>query len=836
MTDPLPVAHGLHVLAYGELDSGVTDSLRLGVFREPLAALGVEVRSWSGFAGDLLAGGTAVRGAAAAGRRPDSGALAEAGLTALAWADVVLFRRWRSTHPVCTECEASFAVPSELEAHLHSSGHASVMPDLLLRPVVELLASHPALLGGRAVVYETDDDVLDYPNWTGLGPTARRERDLIERLLGLADLVTTTTPVLAERLAAHTGAPIRVIRNALDPAWYAADSSDADPPGDPRILYHGVPVRLRDYEIARPAVDLLAREIPDLRRVWLGAANEPRVVAAVDETRPWVAGLPEFAAALVRARPDVGLAPLRDEPFNRAKSELHWVEYAMAGVPAVVSGFDGPGPFDVVRDGVDGLVARSPEDWLRHLRALAESRDLRAEIGGRALERARAEYSLAARAEEWAEAYRWAAEHPRAGRGSPAIVPGVEVARDSAAPEPASLAGLNVLVIGPGGAGASDALRFEAVAPSLASHGVELVSWSPASSPDAPDEFAAFETALGWADVVVMRRTYRTAHVCLDCPVRGYDVAEMRAHAAAFGHAIVEAPFSLVRPLVGLLEAEPAALRGRALVYETDDDVLSAEAPAGAEDWLELDLVERILGLADLVTTTTPVLAERLRARTKAPVRVIRNALNPAWYSSRGPAAGAAPAGDPRVVYHGVASRTGDYEIARPAVDAVAGRIAGLRRVWLGSTSPAVAALVDEARPWVAGAPGFAAALVQAQPDIGLAPLRDTPYNSCRSELHWLEYALAGAPTIVSGLRGPGPYDPVRDGVDGLVAHSPADWKRHLSALATSRDLRSEIAGRARERVLAEYTVAARAVEWAAAYNWAAAHAGTGRKARFDAE
>ena len=468
--------------------------------------------------------------------------------------------------------------------------------------------------------------------------------------------------------------------------------------GDPRILYHGVPVRLRDYEIARPAVDALAREIPDLRRVWLGAANEPRVVAAVDEARPWVSGLPEFAAALVGARPDVGLAPLRDEPFNRAKSELHWVEYAMAGAPAVVSGFDGPGPYDVVRDGVDGLVARTTEDWLRHLRALAGSRDMRAEIGGRARERVLAEYSLGARVGEWAEAYRWAAEHPGAGHGRRAIVSGVELAPPQpAASKPATQAGLRVLVIGPGGASASDALRFEAVAPSLAGHGVELVSWSPASSPDAPDEFAAFETALGWADVVVMRRTYRTVHVCLDCPVRVYDRGEIRDHAAASGHQTVEAPFSLVRPLVGLLEAEPAALRGRALVYETDDDVLSAEAPPGAEDWLELDLVERILRLADLVTTTTPVLADRLRSRTKAPVRVIRNALDPAWYSRPGSADGIAPEGDPRVVYHGVAARTRDYEVARAAVDAVASRLPSMRRIWLGSTSPAIRGLVDEA-------------------------------------------------------------------------------------------------------------------------------------------
>jgi hypothetical protein len=56
VTDPLPATRGLHLLAYGELDSGVTDSLRVGVYREPLAALGVEIRTWSSFTDDLLGG------------------------------------------------------------------------------------------------------------------------------------------------------------------------------------------------------------------------------------------------------------------------------------------------------------------------------------------------------------------------------------------------------------------------------------------------------------------------------------------------------------------------------------------------------------------------------------------------------------------------------------------------------------------------------------------------------------------------------------------------------------------------------------------------------------
>ena len=838
VTDPLPATRGLHLLAYGELDSGVTDSLRVGVYREPLAALGVEIRTWSNFTDDLLGGGSGTprpgtaAGQLAARERPDASELRKAGLTAVAWADVLLFRRWRSTHSVCTECETAFAGPSDFEMHLRASGHSSVMPDLLLRPIVELLA-HPGVLGGRGIVYETDDDVLSYPDWTGLGSSARRERDLIERLLGLADLVTTTTPILAERLAAHTRGVVRVIRNAIDPAWYAGAVPDSptDAPGEPRVLYHGVPVRLRDYEVARPAVDAVARDIGGLQRVWLGAENEPRVVAAMDEVRPWVDGLPEFAAALVAARPDIGLAPLADEPFNRAKSELHWLEYSMAGAASIVSGFEGGGPYDVVRDGLDGLVARSPADWERHLRALCASRDLRAELAGRARERVVTEYALADRAVEWAGAYLWAAEHAGMGRGRVAtMTPGVTLEPElRAAEQPVGgAAPLRVLVIGPGASSASDALRFEAVAPSLADRGVELVSWSPADSPGATDEFAALEAALSWPDVVVLRRTYRTAHVCMDCSIRTFDRALIRSHTEAAGHRTVESPFALVRPLVGLLEAEPGVLGGRAIVYETDDDFFSADLPAGAEDWLERDLVERMLALADLVTTTTPVLGDRLGARTKAPVRVIRNALDPAWYEPGGCGPASAP-GEPRVVYHGVAGRLRDYEVARPAVDAVARETRGLRRVWLGATSPEIDAVVDEARPWVPGTAAFAAALAAARPDIGLAPLRDTPYNQARSELHWLEYALAGAPTIVSGLAGPGPYDLVRDGVAGLVAHSPADWERHLRSLVESADLRAEIAAGARERVLADYQVAARAAEWADAYRWAAENAGAAR-------
>ena len=423
MTEPL------HLLVYGALNSGVTDSLRIGCFVAPLAELDVEVRSWQSFADDVVSGGDPATEAATA---PSGDLLRDLGMTALAWADVVLFRRWIPTSIVCTACESVFDRMPARADHMRASGHVSVgPPDLVLRPIVELLTAHPELLGERGVVYDTDDDVLDYPDWTGLGPAAARERDVVIRILSMADVVTATAPVLAERLRPHTHGQVRVVRNALDPAWYSG-APEAGLAGDPRVVYHGVARRLRDYQVARPSVDAVARSVPGLRRVWLGADHEPQVVACVDEARPWVDGLAEFAGALVAARPDIGLAPLLDEPFNRAKSELHWVEYAMAGAPTVATAFDGPGPYDVIRDGQDGLLARSQADWERHLRRLAGSRWLRSDVGGAAHERVLEEYSLTVRALEWAETYGWAATHGGFGRakassarlGSKAAAPG----------------------------------------------------------------------------------------------------------------------------------------------------------------------------------------------------------------------------------------------------------------------------------------------------------------------------------------------------------------------------------------------------------------------------
>jgi glycosyltransferase involved in cell wall biosynthesis len=266
------------------------------------------------------------------------------------------------------------------------------------------------------LLYDLDDDLFHQPEWVGHAAGLARELDLVELLVRSSDLVTVSTPVLSAALAAYTSRMI-VVRNAIEPGLYERDSAGAPAPGgEVRALFYGAEARTRDYELCRSAVDEACRRRPRIRRVWLGATG-PKVRALVDETHPYAPAGAAFASALAAARPDIGLAPLGSGDFERAKSELHWLEYSAAGAATIACRLRPNGPYDVIRDGVDGLMAESADDWRRHLASLAGSAALRTEMAGRARERVIAEYSAASRAVQWAAVFRWVASHPGVGLG-----------------------------------------------------------------------------------------------------------------------------------------------------------------------------------------------------------------------------------------------------------------------------------------------------------------------------------------------------------------------------------------------------------------------------------
>jgi hypothetical protein len=161
---------------------------------------------------------------------------------------------------------------------------------------------------------------------------------------------------------------------------------------------------------AAKAVGDLSKE---LHKVFLGVnpGTEQTVSQFFTETLPYVEGIPAFCKALANTHPDIGIAPLMGDAFDQAKSELHWLEYAMVGAAFIGERSRGEGPYSMVNDGVDGLLARGRGQWYEAMKKLVRNPGLREELAHNARERVLKEYHYKDRAKEWADAFKWAAEN-----------------------------------------------------------------------------------------------------------------------------------------------------------------------------------------------------------------------------------------------------------------------------------------------------------------------------------------------------------------------------------------------------------------------------------------
>jgi hypothetical protein len=238
---------------------------------------------------------------------------------------------------------------------------------------------------GVPLVVDVDDDFF--------GPEARArlaraeygtERiAAVEAMVRAADTVTVSTPVLRD-VVAPMARQVVVVPNELDPEFWI-DGAVAPAPGPDdgvvRALYAGSATHGDDLALLRDAFDgLVLRD---------GRAVRLEVVGVHDGTDDdWYDRLvipdgwthyPEYVRWM-RAnagRWSVGVAPLTDTAFNRAKSDIKALDYALLGLPVVAS--DGPayrplGRYGVrlVRDAATTAVGSSARAWRDAVRSSVE--------------------------------------------------------------------------------------------------------------------------------------------------------------------------------------------------------------------------------------------------------------------------------------------------------------------------------------------------------------------------------------------------------------------------------------------------------------------------------
>ncbi|MCX8112904.1 MAG: glycosyltransferase family 4 protein [Bacteroidia bacterium] len=100
---------------------------------------------------------------------------------------------------------------------------------------------------------------------------------------------------------------------------------------------------------------------------------------------------------------DIGLMPLPDEDWSRGKCALKALQYMALGKAAVVSpiGMN----CEVIEDGVNGLFARTLDDWVDKISYLIEHPEVRQSLGRAAREVVERQYSVRANTAKYMEAF-----------------------------------------------------------------------------------------------------------------------------------------------------------------------------------------------------------------------------------------------------------------------------------------------------------------------------------------------------------------------------------------------------------------------------------------------
>lgn len=274
----------------------------------------------------------------------------------------------------------------------------------------------------KKLITECDDWIFDVPPYNIASnpykPNSEKEQIAWDQLQ-LSDAIIVSTSFLKENLAEQfPNKPIHIIPNSIDFDRWDNVISDGDMAakgdGVVRIGYTGCANHGGDMEIVKNVLLSLVDEFQNLEVLIaqdmgsLSDIKHPRFKVL----KKWT-NIIDYPAMLKGWDLDIGIAPLRDNNFNRAKSNLRWLEYSALKIPTVASKVR---PFtESIIDGQTGLICDSKQAWYETLKNLIKDKNSRQTLGQRAYDEVKNKFNM----NNIAEQYRATLEDTKRGSSSP---------------------------------------------------------------------------------------------------------------------------------------------------------------------------------------------------------------------------------------------------------------------------------------------------------------------------------------------------------------------------------------------------------------------------------
>lgn len=229
-----------------------------------------------------------------------------------------------------------------------------------------------------------------------------------------------------------------------------------------------------------------------------------------------------------------------------------------------------------------------------------------------------------------------------------------------------------------------------------------------------------------------------------------------------------------------------AAKCGAYCIYDLDDNLLQMEDhPERAAYQGYSEAVRRSIECADEVWCSTPALVSKVTGCRSGAVVLMPNALDPELWQTHEPPKRAKPHSGPlQILYMGTRTHQADFELIAAALERIDQATPGAfcltvigvlddrsaRFSWLRTLDPDAHA--ERSYPafahWLTSLPPF---------DIGIAPLRSSPFNDCKSPIKAMDYAAIGLATLASAV--PAYQHALVPGLDCVLVENSADaWMR----------------------------------------------------------
>ena len=247
------------------------------------------------------------------------------------------------------------------------------------------------------IIYDFDDAIWSPGQAWGNGLFSRLHfTSKTSAICKLATAVTTGNDFLAS-YARKRNVNVFIVPTSIDLGKYKVLAEPAD--DEPfTVCWTGSNSTLVHFEHAREPLEQLARKIPLTVKIICNKPPERPIAGATMEFVPWS----QEREAVELGGCHAGIMPLPDDEVSRGKCGLKALQCMATGRPVVVApvGVN----CEIVRDGENGLLASTTDEWVKALLKLAADKDLRARLGANGRATVERNYSAEISAAKFARA------------------------------------------------------------------------------------------------------------------------------------------------------------------------------------------------------------------------------------------------------------------------------------------------------------------------------------------------------------------------------------------------------------------------------------------------